>query len=145
MPSEMESGKEENSKQKRMRNKHSTEDYLNFYRKCQDVSNEMAKSEWHYYRRSLQKIKHTYKMVFQICNYLLGWTKQSPLPESTSNIELANRLITFFTTKILNIQQQLVEKNTSLEHNTNMTKNRQPCQHFFSFSLESVFKASRTS
>ena len=52
-------------------------DYLNFYRKHCNVSSEMAKAEWHYYRRSLEENKYRYK-VFQICNVLLGQTKQSP-------------------------------------------------------------------
>ena len=109
------------------------------------VSNEVAKAEQHFYRRSLQENKYDYKKVFQICNDLLGWTKQSPLPESTSNMELVYRINTFFINKILNIHQQLVENNASLEHNIIMAENKLPRKDSFSFFFESVFRTSRIS
>ena len=65
---------------------------------------------------------------------IIFWEGQkSLLPESTSNIELAKRFSTFFTNKILNIHQHLVENNASLEHNIDMAENKLPCEDSFSF------------
>ena len=50
-----------------------------------------------------------------------------------SNIDLTNRFNTFFTNKILNTCQQLVENSASLEHNIYMAENKLPCKESFSF------------
>ena len=58
--------------------------YILFYRERRAVSNLLDTGESEYYQDKLFQNKRTYKEVYNICIGLLGRTKVSPLPDTSS-------------------------------------------------------------
>ena len=57
---------------------------------------------------------NNYRQIYNICNQLLGRTKESPLPPGFTNWELADRFNNYFIDKITKIRSVLLEKHSHL-------------------------------
>ena len=81
--------------------------YNNFYAARRDINNLLRRKEKSFYQNQLQDSKHDIKKIFTICKDLLGRKTSSALPDANSKQELANRLSTYFRTKIGKIQDKI--------------------------------------
>ena len=81
--------------------------YINFYRQCHLVVNMLDTAERSFYIDSLAQVKADQKIIYNICNDLLGRDKNLPLLLCKSNEVLANRFNTYFSDKISKICKDL--------------------------------------
>ena len=81
--------------------------YNNFYAARRDINNLLRRKGKSYYQNQLQDSKCDIKKIFTICNDLLGRKTLSVLPDANSKQELADRLSTYFRTKIEKIQDKI--------------------------------------
>ena len=81
--------------------------YINIYRQCHLAANMLDTAERSYYIDSLAQAKGDQKIIYKICNDILGRDKNLPLPPCVSSEVLANRLNTYFSDKISKICKDL--------------------------------------
>ena len=62
------------------------------------------------FRTSITENSSNYKQIYEICNHLLGRTKDSPMPPGVTNKDLAYRFNNFFIDKITKIHNDLIGK-----------------------------------
>ena len=77
-------------------------------------SNFLDKAEWKFFLTSITENSSNYKHIYEICNHLLGRSKDSPLPPGIPNKDLAVRFNNYFIQKIANIHTDLIEKHQHL-------------------------------
>ena len=70
----------------------------------------LEKAQWKFFLTSITENPSDYKHIYEICNHLLGRSKDSPLPPGISNNDLAVRFNNYFIQKIANICTDLIEK-----------------------------------
>ena len=90
------------------------EAYTLFCQQCQLVSNHLDKAERDFFRTSIAENSTNYKRIYEICNHLLGRTKDSPMPPGVTNKVLAHRFNSFFIDKITKIHNDLIGKQQHL-------------------------------
>ena len=78
------------------------------------MSNLLEKAEWEVFLTSITEKSLNYKHIYDICNHLLGRTKESPLPPGYTNKELADRFNNYFIDKIVKICTDLIGKHQHL-------------------------------
>ena len=78
-----------------------------FYRARHIVSNLMAAAENKFYKDSLAQHQDNTKEIFKICDSLLGWNHDLPLPPGFTDKEQASCFNKFFVSKISKIQDEL--------------------------------------
>ena len=60
-----------------------------------------------YYHTQLQENIHDSKKIFRVCDGILGWKWDLPLPPGHTDEELAEWINNFFIAKIVNIRNNL--------------------------------------
>ena len=88
-----------------------TAKFLAFYCQRRMVANMLDNAEWSYFHTNLQDHSRAFKQIFRLCNVLLGRNKDLPLPQTSSDQDLANHFNKFFTSKIEKISTALIEGN----------------------------------
>ena len=78
------------------------------------MSNLLDKAERDFFHTSITENSSNYKQIYEICNYLLGRTKDSPMPPGVTNKDLAHRFNNFFIDKITKIRNDLIGKQQHL-------------------------------
>ena len=78
------------------------------------VLNLLDKAERKFFLTSITENSSKYKHIYEICNHLLGRSKDSPLPPGVSNNDLAVRFNNYFIEKIANICTDLIWKHQLL-------------------------------
>ena len=78
-----------------------------FREKCSHLGTLLSKAKNMYYTNKIQKIGNDHKQLFNLTKQLMGKNKQSPLPTSSSEIELANLFAEFFLNKVVTIREVL--------------------------------------
>ena len=92
------------------RDRSNVDTFILFYRHCHLVSNLLDNAEWEFFLTSIRENSLNYKHIYNICNRLLGNTKESPLPPDYTNKELADRFDNYFIKKIIKIHTNLTGK-----------------------------------
>ena len=92
------------------RDKSNMEALTLFHCQCWLISNLLDKAEWKFFLTSITENSSNYKCIYEICNHLLGRSKDSPLPPGIPNKDLAVRFNNYFIQKIANICTDLIEK-----------------------------------
>ena len=92
------------------RDRSNVEAFTLFHCQCQLISNLLDKAEWEFFLTSITENSMNYKCIYDICNHLLGRTKDSPLPHGITNKDLANRFNNCFIDKIVKIHTDLIGK-----------------------------------
>ena len=87
-----------------------------FHCQCWLVLSLLGKAEWKLFLTSITENSSNYKCIYEICNHLLGISKDSPLPPDISNKDLAVRFNNYFIEKIAKIHSDLIEKCQQLPH-----------------------------
>ena len=85
-----------------------------FHCQCQLMLNLPDKAEQKFFLTSTTENSSNYKCIYEICNHLLGRSKDSPLPPGISNKDLAVRFNNYFIEKIANICTDLFGKHQLL-------------------------------
>ena len=85
-----------------------------FHCQCQLMSNLLDKAEQKFFLASITENSSNYKCIYEICNHLLGRSKDSPLPFGISDKDLAVRFNNYFIEKIANICTDLIGKHQLL-------------------------------
>ena len=80
----------------RLRKNRTSDNYINLYQQRRIVSNLMDSGERRFFLGKIIENKANYKEVYKICNKLLGWNKDLPLPP---DIQLAKDFNKFFINK----------------------------------------------
>ena len=78
------------------------------------MSNLLDQAERDFFRTSITENSSNYKRIYEICNHLLGRTKDSPMPPGVTNKDLACRFNNFFIDKITKIRNDLIGKQQHL-------------------------------
>ena len=78
------------------------------------VSNLLDKAEQEFFLVFITENSLNYKHIHDICNHLLGRTKESPLPPGYTNKELADRFNNYFIDKIVKNCADLIGKRQHL-------------------------------
>ena len=81
---------------------------------CQLASNLLDKAQQKFFLTSITDNPSDYKCIYNICNHLLGRSKDSPLLPGISNNDLAVRFNNYFIQKIANIHTDLIDKHQYL-------------------------------
>ena len=76
------------------------------------MSNLLDKAECEFFFTSITEnsSNYNYKHIYDLCNCLLGRTKESLLPSGYTNQELADRVNNYFIDKIVKIPTNLIER-----------------------------------
>ena len=85
-----------------------------FQGQCRLISNLLDKAQQKFFLTSITENHSDYKCIYNICNHLLGRSKDSPLPPGISNNDLAVRFNNYFIQKIANICTDLIDKSQYL-------------------------------
>ena len=96
------------------RDRSNAEAYTLFHQQHWLVSNLLNKAERDFYCTSITENSSNYKQIYEICNHLLGRTKDSPMPPGVTNKDLAYRFNNFFIDKITKICNDLIVKEQHL-------------------------------
>ena len=96
------------------RDRSNIEAYNLFHQQRRLVSNLLNKAERDFFRTSIIENSSNYKRIYEICNHLLGRTKDSPMPPGFTNKDLAYRFNNFFIEKITKIHNDLILKHQHL-------------------------------
>ena len=96
------------------RDRSNAEAYTLFCQQCQLVSNLLDKAKRDFFHTSITENSLNYKWIYEICNHLLGRTKDSPMPPGVTNKDLAYRFNNFFIDKITKIHNDLIWKQQHL-------------------------------
>ena len=96
------------------RDRSNAEAYTLFCQQCQLVSNLLNKAKRDFFCTSVTENSSNYKRIYEICNHLLGRTKDSPMPPGVTNKDLAYRFNNFFIDKITKICNDLIGKQQHL-------------------------------
>ena len=105
---EIQRAKQERRRAERIWNKRKTEGNKEILKEKHKLFLElcdMAKEE--YYSNKVDEHENNSKELFKICNSLLYKQRNTALPTSSCNSELANRIATFFSNKISGIRNKL--------------------------------------
>ena len=78
------------------------------------VSNLLDKAQQKFFLTSITENPSYYKHIYEICNHLLGRSKDLPLPPGIVNNDLAVRFNNYFIQKIANICTDLIDKHQYL-------------------------------
>ena len=81
--------------------------FTTFYRARHIVSNLMDATENKFYKDSLTQHQDNTKEIFKICDSLLGWNQDLPLPPGFTEEEQASLFNDFFVSKISKIWHKL--------------------------------------
>ena len=81
-----------------------------FQGQCRLISNILDKALQKFFLTSITENPSDYKCIYEICNHLLGRSKDSPLPPGILSNDLAVRFSNYFIQKIANIHTDLIEK-----------------------------------
>ena len=92
------------------RDKSNIEVLTHFHCQCRLVSNLLDKAEQKFFHTTITENSSNYRCIYEICNHLLGRSKDSPLPPGISNIDLSVRFNNYFIEKIANICTDLIGK-----------------------------------
>ena len=90
------------------------EAYALFHSQHQLVANLLDKAEWKFFLTSILENSANYKCIYEICNNLLGRSKDSPLPNGIPNKDLAVSFNNYFIEKIAKICSDLAGKHQQL-------------------------------
>ena len=96
------------------RDKSNMEALTLFHCQCRLVSNFLDKAQQKFFLTSITDNSSNYKCIYEICNHLLGRSKDSPLPPGIPKKDLAVRSNNYFIQKIANIHTDLIEKHQHL-------------------------------
>ena len=96
------------------RDRSNAEAYTLFCQQCRLMSNLLDKAERDFFWTSITENSSNYKRIYEICNHLLGRTKDSPMPPGVTNKDLACRFNNFFIDKITKICNDLIGKQQHL-------------------------------
>ena len=96
------------------RDRSNVEAFTLFHHQHQPVSNLLDKAEWEFFLTSITENSLNYKWIYDICNHLLGRTKDSPLPPGITNKDLTNKFNKYFIEKTVKICTDLIGKHQQL-------------------------------
>ena len=71
------------------------------------VSEQVLQSKTNFFKSKLEACRGDQKKIYNMLNTLLGNRSESVLPDSSSNIELANKFSDYFTSKIAQIRDEI--------------------------------------
>ena len=74
------------------------------------MANLLDKAEWKFFLTSIIENSANYKCIYEICNNLLGRSKDTPLPPGIPNKDFAVSFNNYFIEKIAKIHSDLIEK-----------------------------------
>ena len=92
------------------RDKSNREALALFHSQCQFVASLLDKAEQKFFLTSIIENSANYKCIYEICNNLLGRSKDTPLPPSIPNKDLAVSFNNYFIEMIAKICSDLIEK-----------------------------------
>ena len=78
------------------------------------VANLLDKAEWKFFLTSIIENSSNYKCIYEICNNLLGRSKDTPLPPGIPNKDLAVSFNNYFIETIAKIGSDLIRKHLQL-------------------------------
>ena len=78
------------------------------------MANLLDKAEWKFFLSSIIENSANYICIYEICNNLLGRSKDTPLPPGIPNKDLAISFNNYFIEKIAKICSDLIEKHLHL-------------------------------
>lgn len=107
---------------------------------CVVVNKLIKQARTTYYSDKISVCGHDQKGIYNIANHLLGERGTQPLPETTSDTELAETFSTFFTEKIVRIRESLGECNNCSAATTDTPEHDILLTSFGSVSIEEVKK-----
>ena len=81
-----------------------------FHSQCQLIANLLDKAEQKFFLTSIIENSANYKCIYEICNNLLGRSKDSPLPPGIPNKDLSVSFNNYFIEKIVKICSDLIRK-----------------------------------
>ena len=84
--------------------------FTSFHCQCQLMSNLLDKAECEFFFSSTTENLLNSKHIYDVCNHLLGRTKESPLPPGYTNQELVDRFNNYFIDKTVKICTNLAER-----------------------------------
>ena len=96
------------------RDKSNREALALFHSHCQFVANLLDKAEQKFFLNSIIENSANYKCIYEICNNLLGRSKDTPLPPGKLNKDLAVSFNNYFIEKIAKICSDLIRKHLQL-------------------------------
>ena len=100
------------------RDKSNMEALALFHSQCWLVGNLLDKAEWKFFLTSIIENSANYKCICEICNNLLGRSKDSPLPPGIPNKDLAVSFNNYFIEKIAKICTLTSSESVSSFHPT---------------------------
>ena len=92
------------------KNQSNIEIFTAFHHQHQFTSNLLDKAECEFFFTSITESSSNYKHIYDVCNHLLGRTKESSLPPGYTYQELVDRFNNYFIDKIAKIHTNLTEK-----------------------------------
>ena len=96
------------------RDKSNMEALTLFHCQCWLMWNLLDKAQQKFFCSSITENSLDYKHIYEICNHLLGRSKDSPLPPGIPNKDLAVRFNNYFIQKIANIHTDLIQNRQHL-------------------------------
>ena len=85
-----------------------------FHSQCKLVANLLAKAEQKFFLTSIIENSANYKHIYEICNNLIGRSKDSPLPPGIPSKDLAVSFNNYFIEKSAKICSDLTGKHQQL-------------------------------
>ncbi|CAC5390090.1 unnamed protein product [Mytilus coruscus] len=82
-----------------------------FKEKCRTVGKLLYIAKETYYSSKIENCGNDHKQLFKLTKHLLGKQQQTPLPSSSSDLELSNSFADFFVNKVFTIRDGLRDQN----------------------------------
>ncbi|CAG2219826.1 unnamed protein product [Mytilus edulis] len=84
-----------------------------FKEKCRTFGKLLYIAKETYYSSKIENCGNDHKQLFKLTKHLMGKQQQTPLPSSSSDLELSNSFADFFVNKVVTIRDGLRDQNTS--------------------------------
>ena len=87
-----------------------TEENLKEYRSLSvSLHSEIASAKWNHLNKEITKHARNNKLLYRTMFHMMGKKKENPIPEASSQVELAETFADYFYNKIQNIRDELQE------------------------------------
>ena len=111
--------------------KNNSDKFLEFYRLRHLTTNILNQAEKNYICKLVHDNCAKTKLIFAICNNLLGRSQDHPLPPGFTDKELAKHFSKYFISKIANIRDTLTAKQSQLQPPPVLRQSIVPCMDSF--------------
>ncbi|CAG2217216.1 unnamed protein product [Mytilus edulis] len=86
-----------------------------FKEKCRTFGKLLYIDKETYYSSKIENCGNDHKQLFKLTKHLMGKQQQTPLPSSSSDLELSNSFADFFVNKVVTIRDGLRDQNEDVE------------------------------